>query len=41
MEKHMLVNLLLGIIGLALIALIPLGCIMTRTAKKNLPGAAG
>ena len=37
----MLVNLLLGVIGLSLIALIPLGCIMTRTAKKNLPGAAG
>ena len=37
----MLVNLLLGIIALALIALIPLGCIMTRTAKKNLPDAAG
>jgi hypothetical protein len=41
MEKHMLVNLLLSIIALALIALIPLGCIMTRTTKKNLPGATG
>jgi hypothetical protein len=37
----MLVNLLLGIIALALIALIPLGCIMTRTAKKSLPDTAG
>jgi hypothetical protein len=41
MEKHMLVNLLLWIIVLALIVLIPCGCIMTRTAKKNLPGAPG
>jgi hypothetical protein len=40
MEKHMLVNLLLVIIALALIGLIPCGCIMTRKAK-GLPDAAG
>ncbi len=36
----MLVNMLLAIIGLALIGLIPCGCIMTRKAK-SLPDAAG
>jgi hypothetical protein len=37
----MLVNLLLLIIGLALIGLIPCGCIMTRKTKKSLPDPAG
>jgi hypothetical protein len=37
----MLVNLLLSVIGVALIGLIPCGCIMTRKAKKSLPDPAG